>query len=151
MASRQEKPHLKIRRARISDASQIASLSGQLGYPATRLQVKARLARILPLRQHAIFAAESSSKKVIGWAHVSVQPLVESEIRAELHGLVVAENARSMGAGAELLDAAEDWARAMGCRAVSVRSNILRDRAHQFYERKGYQHYKTQKAFRKIF
>jgi hypothetical protein len=26
---------------------------------------------------------------------------------------------------------------------------VIRDRAHKFYERQGYEHYKTQKAFRK--
>jgi len=29
------------------------------------------------------------------------------------------------------------------------RSNVVRDRAHAFYLRNGYEHYKTQKAFRK--
>jgi hypothetical protein len=32
---------------------------------------------------------------------------------------------------------------------MSVRSNVLRERAHNFYLRAGYEHYKTQKAFRK--
>jgi hypothetical protein len=32
---------------------------------------------------------------------------------------------------------------------MSVRSNVLRRRAHGFYLRNGYEHYKTQKAFRK--
>jgi len=32
---------------------------------------------------------------------------------------------------------------------MSVRSNVIRDRAHKFYERQGYEHCKTQKAFRK--
>jgi len=37
----------------------------------------------------------------------------------------------------------------MRCKGVSVRSNVLRERAHTFYVRHGYEHYKTQKAFRK--
>jgi hypothetical protein len=32
---------------------------------------------------------------------------------------------------------------------MSVRSNVVRERAHKFYERGGYEHYKTQKSFRK--
>jgi len=32
---------------------------------------------------------------------------------------------------------------------MSVRSNVTRVRAHSFYERNGYEHYKTQKSFRK--
>jgi GNAT superfamily N-acetyltransferase len=81
--------------------------------------------------------------------HVSVSHLLESDIRAEVNGLIVAEGQRSAGAGAKLLEAAEDWARRHGCKAMNVRSNVIRDRAHKFYERQGYEHYKTQKAFRK--
>jgi hypothetical protein len=32
---------------------------------------------------------------------------------------------------------------------MSVRSKVERERAHKFYARQGYEHYKTQKAFRK--
>jgi len=82
-------------------------------------------------------------------AQVSKQPLLEVEVRAEVNGLVVAEGQRSFGAGARLLAAAEDWARKHGCKSMSVRSNVIRERAHKFYERHGYEHYKTQKSFRK--
>jgi GNAT superfamily N-acetyltransferase len=54
-----------------------------------------------------------------------------------------------MGAGARLLEVAEEWSRKQGCRSMSVRSNVIRERAHKFYERQGYEHYKSQKAFRK--
>jgi GNAT superfamily N-acetyltransferase len=86
---------------------------------------------------------------VVGWLHVSRESLLECDVRAEVNGLVVAEGQRSLGAGARLLAAAEDWARKHGCKSMSVRSNVIRDRAHQFYERNGYEHYKTQKSFRK--
>src|SRR5260370_14706697 len=99
--------------------------------------------------QHAVFVAESAKEGVIGWVHVSRQPLLEVEIRAEVNGLVVAEGQRSVGAGARLLAAAEDWAGKHGCKGMSVRSNVIRDRAPQFYERHGYEHYKTQKSFPK--
>ena len=104
---------------------------------------------IRPAAQHALFVAETKDAGVIGWLHVSKQPLLEVEIRAEVNGLVVAEGHRSLGAGARLLAAAEDWARKHGCKGMSVRSNVVRERAHQFYQRNGYEHYKTQKSFRK--
>jgi GNAT superfamily N-acetyltransferase len=141
---------LKIRRAKSADEPRIAVLSGQLGYPATAAQMHKRLLGIKPASQHAVFVADSPEDGVIGWVHVSRQPLLEEEIRAEVKGLVVAEGQRSLGAGAQLLAAAEDWARARGCKGMSVRSNIIRERAHQFYERHGYEHYKTQKSFRKL-
>ncbi len=140
---------LKIRRARVSDAPQLAALTGELGYPATAAQIRKRLQGIKPASQNAVFVADSAKGGVIGWLHVSRDVLLESEIRAEVNGLVVAEGQRSLGAGARLLAAAEDWARKHGCKSMSVRSNVIRERAHKFYERNGYEHYKTQKSFRK--
>ncbi len=148
-ASLGKNEELKIRRARASDAPQLAALTGQLGYPATAAQIRKRLQGIKPASQNAVFVAHSKKDGVIGWLHVSRDVLLESEIRAEVNGLVVAEGQRSLGAGARLLAAAEDWARKHGCREMSVRSNVIRGRAHKFYERKGYEHYKTQKSFRK--
>ena len=141
---------VKIRRARKSDAERIAELCGQLGYPATAAQIAQRLRRIKPASQHAVLVAESPEGKVIGWLHVSVEPLLEVELRAEVNALVVAAKERSRGAGALLLRSAEEWARRRGCKNMSVRSNVVRERAHEFYLRNGYEHYKTQKAFRKV-
>jgi GNAT superfamily N-acetyltransferase len=143
------KTQLKIRRAKSGDAPRLAELSGQLGYPATPAQMRERLRGIKPASEHAVLVAESVTDGVIGWLHVSKEPLLEVEIRAEVNGLVVAEGQRSVGAGADLLEAAEEWARKHGCKSMSVRSNVIRERAHRFYERNGYEHYKTQKSFRK--
>jgi GNAT superfamily N-acetyltransferase len=140
---------LKIRRAKSSDAARLAVLSGELGYPATPGDMKARLSRLKPATDNAVFVAENDQPEVIGWLHVSVTHLLEVPLRAEVNGLVVSEGQRSRGAGAELLQAAERWARSKKCVNMSVRSNVIRERAHQFYERNGYEHYKTQKAFRK--
>jgi ribosomal protein S18 acetylase RimI-like enzyme len=140
---------VRIRRAKFADAPRIAALSGQLGYPTTPRQMTARLQRALGQKSSACFVAETGEHGVIGWVHVSVTPLLEVERRAEVNGLVVDEKVRSRGAGRRLLDAAETWARKMRCRGMSVRSNVIRDRAHAFYLRQGYEHYKTQKAFRK--
>lgn len=140
---------IKIRPAKSSDAARIAVLSGQLGYPAKSAEIARRLRTIKPASQHAVLVAESPERKVVGWLHVSVSPLLEVQLRAEVNGLVVADDERSRGTGALLLHAAEQWARTHGCKNMSVRSNVMRERAHQFYLRYGYEHYKTQKAFRK--
>lgn len=149
MSRNAKTPALIIRRARRTDAPRLAQLSGELGYPTTPPEMLKRLKKLAPPSQGALFVAESSEAGVIGWGHVTVNHLVEVGTRAELNGLVVAESHRSLGAGARLLDAIEAWARRHGCSAMSVRSNVLRERAHKFYERQGYEHYKTQKAFRK--
>ncbi len=126
----------------------LAVLSGELGYPTTTKEMKERFAQIKPAAQHAVFVAELE-REVIGWIHVTVSPLLEAARRAEVNGLIVADGRRGSGAGARLLEAAEKWARAKKCKGMSVRSNVIRERAHLFYERHGYIHQKTQKAFRK--
>lgn len=140
---------VKIRRARASDAERLAKLSGELGYPTTVEEMKKRFASLKPASRHLVLVAETRDAGVMGWTHISVQPLLEVPLRAEVNGLVVGEGQRSHGAGWELLQAAEKWAKKQGCKSVSVRSNVIRERAHLFYERNGYEHYKTQKAFRK--
>ena len=139
---------LTIRRARAADVPRIAELSGELGYPASVQEMRQRFGQIKPAARHAVFVAEFE-KTVVGWIHVSITLLLEVARRAEVNGLIVAERHRSLGAGAKLLDAAEAWARGKKCQGMSVRSNVIRDRAHAFYERQGYIHVKTQKAFRK--
>jgi GNAT superfamily N-acetyltransferase len=143
------KINVGVRRARATDAARIAELSGQLGYPTTEKQMKVRLKDALRDKDGACFVAESRESGLIGWIHVSTTPLLEVERRAEVNGLVVDETTRSQGAGTLLLAAAEKWARGKRCKSMSVRSNVLRERAHGFYLRNGYEHYKTQKAFRK--
>jgi GNAT superfamily N-acetyltransferase len=139
---------LKIRPARPRDVARLAELAGELGYPTTTAEMKVRLRRVRPAANNAIFVAEDGDE-VVGWIHVSVSYLLEVPLRAEINGLVVSAATRSRGTGARLLEAAEAWARTKKCEGMSVRSNVIRERAHAFYEHNGYEHYKTQKSFRK--
>ena len=139
-----------IRRARGGDVERLAELSAQLGYPVSAKEMAKRLKKVLAAKNGACLVAEAEAQGVIGWIHVSVTALLEVERRAEVNGLVVDEQARSAGSGWLLLEAAEKWAKKIGCAGMSVRSNVLRKRAHGFYLRHGYEHYKTQKAFRKM-
>jgi len=149
MVANGEKPGIIVRRARTSDARKIARLSGELGYPTTPAQVVKRLRTLRPASQHAVFVAETKAGGVVGWLHISIVWLLESEARAEVNALVVSASQRSLGSGTQLLAAAEAWSKKQRCRTVNVRSNVTRERAHNFYLRNGYEHYKTQKAFRK--
>jgi GNAT superfamily N-acetyltransferase len=141
---------VRIRKARRGDAAQLAELSGQLGYPTTKGQMAKRLSVVLQETRGACFVARNRDDgAIVGWVHVSRTPLLEVEPRAEVNGLVVAEGYRSLGVGRRLLAHAERWAKQHNCKSMSVRSNVIRERAHEFYERHGYEQYKTQKAFRK--
>jgi len=86
---------VKIRRARQTDAPRIAELSGQLGYPTTPRAMAGRLKLALREKNGACFVAETKENGVLGWAHVSVTPLLEVVRCAELNGVVVDENVRS--------------------------------------------------------
>src|ERR1700739_3247486 len=138
-----------VRRSRLTDAEKIAELAGQLGYPTAVKEMKGRLREVFKDKDAACFVADLRESGLAGGVHVSTTPLLEVERRAEVNGLVVDERARSRRVGAMLLEAAEKWARGKRCKSMSVRSNVLRERAHGFYLRNGYEHYKTQKACRK--
>jgi GNAT superfamily N-acetyltransferase len=139
---------VRVRAATLADAAALAPLSGQLGYPSTTEEIAQRLRRILGDAQHAVFVAEAAGH-IAGWVHVFVYRSVEAHARAEIGGLVVDEAVRSQGIGRALMAVAESWAREKGCKAVGLRSNVIREKAHAFYEGLGYRLIKTQKCFRK--
>lgn len=93
--------------------------------------------------------AESGDGQALGWVHVFVCHLMESDPYAEIGGLVVDESRRGEGIGKLLLERAEAWARAKACASIRLRSNIIRKVAHEFYLKRGYTITKTQHAFAK--
>lgn len=139
----------KIRAAQATDHARMAELAGQLSYPSTPEDIAQRLQGLQRAADTAVFVAELETGEIAGWIAVFVYRTVEADARAEVSGLVVDERFRSQRVGEHLLARAEEWARENGCRAIGLRSNVIRERAHAFYERHGYTHSKTQKAFRK--
>jgi GNAT superfamily N-acetyltransferase len=138
-----------IRPARADDAEAIAELNAQLGYPTTVAELRERLEPILASAEDAVLVARDDADRPIGWVHVAVERGLEASFTAGLRGLVVDEAHRSRQLGHLLLDAAEDWARQHGCRVLTLRSRITRERAHRFYEREGYRLTKTSRVFEK--
>jgi GNAT superfamily N-acetyltransferase len=141
---------LAIRLATPRDAETLAVLCGQLGYTSTPEQVRQRLEQITQDPDNAVLVAEKEDGQVIGWIQVYRRELLVQDRHAEIGGLVVAEGQRGRQVGQVLVEEAERWARARVCTAMYVRSNVIRDRAHRFYERIGYEVIKTQLAFRKV-
>jgi ribosomal protein S18 acetylase RimI-like enzyme len=142
-------PAIEVRSAEERDISALARLAGELGYPSTPEQIRERLAKIMAAPHQATFVAVINGDTVIGWIHLSEARSLDTEPRAEITGLVVDSNFRSGGAGRLLVERGEEWTRQRGLAAIGVRSNIIRERAHSFYERLGYAVTKTQKVFRK--
>lgn len=140
---------LTVRPATVADASRLAPLAVQLGYPSTVDQVAARLREILPHADHLVLVAERKGGYIAGYIEVFPFCTIGTNPRIEIASLVVDETCRSQGVGRLLIDRAEEWARANGYKEMGLRSNVIRDRAHRFYENLGYRVNKTQKSFRK--
>jgi GNAT superfamily N-acetyltransferase len=115
----------------------------------TTRQIAKRLRLLRKARASACFVAVKGEEGVVGWVHASTTPLLEVQPCAEINGFVVDEKCQNEGIGGLLLKAAEKWAHKIGCKSMSVKSNVIRDLAHGFYQKHGFEHYKTQKAFRK--
>ncbi len=140
----------KIRAAEARDAARLAELAMQLGYPTTAKEIARRIEETQRSSESTVFVAQLAGGEIAGWIGVFVFRSIAGEPRVEISGLVVDENLRSQGIGAKLLVRAEQWACEKGCRVIGLRCNVIRERAHVFYERHGYQHAKTQKSFRKL-
>jgi len=135
-----------------SDAERVAELCGQLGYPSSAVEVRARFDVLCGRPDEGMFVAADGAAgidAVIGWVHVRPSLTLESDPCAEIAGLVVDAAARSAGVGQALVAAAERWAVEHGYGEIRVRSNVVRERAHAFYRRLGYEVVKAQVNFRK--
>jgi GNAT superfamily N-acetyltransferase len=139
---------IRYRPAKPQDGGSIRALLKQLGYATEEAQFAARFAAVSVAAGHALLVAEIAGE-IVGFAHVALVPLLEADDYAQLLALVVDESRRSRGVGAGLVDQAEAWAAAAGAKQLGLRSNVLRTRAHGFYERLGYERTKTQFAFRR--
>lgn len=132
-----------VRLAQLSDCDRLVDLCQQLGYLVAPEQLQQRLQELQQASaEHVVYVAETSAAtrahRVIGWIHLYIQSGLLSERSGIIGGLVVDATFRQQGIGALLLQQAEQWARQHGCREMVVRSNVVRQAAHRFYERNGF-------------
>jgi GNAT superfamily N-acetyltransferase len=130
---------LTIRDARPEDATAIAALLGQLGYPTEGRAVEGRLERLRIVGDRVVVAELDGT--VVGLAHLQVSPAIEYERpAAKLAALVVDESRRGHGVGRALVEAIETESRSRGCELLYLTTSERRDDAHAFYERIGLEH-----------
>ena len=86
----------------------------------------------------------------MGWVHAFAKYSIDAGPRAEIGGLVVDEGHRGAGLGKLLMGEAEEWARSRELEGVYLRSNVLRESAHAFYEAIGFRKIKSQYCFLKL-
>ena len=138
-----------IRPMRREDATRVAGLTGQLGYPSTPDDIGGRFAYVCSRPDDEVLVAVDEHDEPIGWIHVSRFASLEASDLALIGGMVVGDGHRSAGIGEALLAAGEAWAREHGASTMVVRSRSTRERAHRFYERHGYHTVKTSHVFEK--
>jgi GNAT superfamily N-acetyltransferase len=127
---------LTIRDAERRDATALAGLLGQLGYPAEPAAITSRLERLRIVGDQLMVAVLEDV--VVGLAHLHVSPTIEHERpAAKLSALVVDEAHRGEGIGRALVDAALAEAKARSCAVFFLTTSDRRGDAHAFYERLG--------------
>jgi len=136
-----------VRLADATDALQVASLLGQLGYAAPPEAIAERLAAIAASPRHVVFVSEGVDRHLSGVIAVEQRLMLESGERAEIVALVVDTATRRSGAGRRLVEAARQWARLQGNVVLIVRSNIARAESHPFYEGIGFARTKSQHVY----
>jgi GNAT superfamily N-acetyltransferase len=137
-----------VRRLMAEDASAVAELSDQLGYPGSAEELRKRIETMARSEDRIAFAAVRTTQ-LVGWIDAAVERHLQAPDTVVIGGLVVRESARGCGVGKRLCEEVEDWARSRGFRRVRVRSQIKREDAHRFYLRDGYEQVKTSLVFEK--
>jgi GNAT superfamily N-acetyltransferase len=130
---------VQLRPIRRTDASLLAGLLGELGYPTTEAAVHERLDYWLDDPASWLIGA-ADGDDLIGVAALGVLPALEVTGKlGRLVALVVDERYRGKGIGQSLVRAAEEQARAAGCIKMEITSSRYRNRTHKIYQQLGYE------------
>ena len=136
---------MEVREARASDWPAVSALLAELGRPDVRgredEEAHRRAFEEYLGREDAVALVAVDGEDVVGFIDLEFRPRLNfRERQAWVPDLVVAETARSRGAGSALLAEAERRARERGCFALELESAVWRERAHAFYLREGMKH-----------
>lgn len=136
--------YLEIRSARSSDASIVADLLTELGFPSSEREVVERLKAM----SEAVLVAVRDGH-VIGVVTTNIMPVLHRPTSVgRLSALVVSKQERRSGAGRALVTAAEQLLQEQGCELIEVTSNLRLEEAHSFYRSLGYE--ATSLRFKKV-
>ncbi len=138
-----------IREIKTEDVDYLYPLCEQLGYPVPQEDLNTNLKSIIDKPDYIIYVAVLPEGKVIGCVQAHINRMFYSDIMIEVNGLVVDKKFRGQGIGEELLRQVEVFGKEKGCRYVNLRANAIRERAHKFYEKLGFQNIKKQINYRK--
>lgn len=131
--------NLTIRPASLSDASDLARLMEQLGYPTGVLEMEARLTGILSQSDYHTLVAERNGH-LVGMIGVRLGLYYERNgVYGQIVALSVEQEQRGQHIGSSLVAEGERWLKMRGVQTIIVNSGMHRQDAHRFYEHLGYQ------------
>jgi ribosomal protein S18 acetylase RimI-like enzyme len=136
---------MDIRPARAADIPQLLALirrywdfEGIEGFSALRIELVLKELLVPPALRGAIWVAESQGA-LLGYLIVVLLMSVEHQgLMGEIDELFLLPQARSRGAGAQLLAAAEADLAQRGCVRLQLQLRTANARARSFYERLGF-------------
>jgi GNAT superfamily N-acetyltransferase len=140
--------NVAIRPAVLEDSVRVTELCLQLGYKVLEKDIRERLQNFMEQEQTETLVADEGGL-ILGWIQVGIRSSLESGNLPEITGLVVDESARESGIGKALVLKGEEWTRNMGYNKIRVRTNIIREEAHNFYKKIGFEEKKKQIIFQK--
>jgi GNAT superfamily N-acetyltransferase len=141
---------VRVRRAAVADAAEIARLSAQFGHPILVKDVRARIALLDAMPSQQLMVAEDPGIGLLGWIQVERRLILTAGERVEIIGLVVDAATRRRGVGTLLVNAVQQWTLGENLAAIVVRSNVVRDASHEFYLARGFSRVKTQHIYAKL-
>lgn len=133
---------IQIRPANITDASVLAELMTQLGYPISIENMQDQIQKFSANASLGTIFVAQKENKVVGCISLSEMHWFHHHNGkfARITSLVVDQNYRRQGIGKMLVQYAEKHARTSGCLAVELTSGIHRSSlgTHDFYKNLGY-------------
>jgi GNAT superfamily N-acetyltransferase len=128
-----------VRAVEAGDMEALADLMTQLGYETRTSEMQMRMEAVLANKNYATFVAVSKGK-VCGMIGTQISYSYEhNNPGARILALVVSENVRGSGVGQALIAAAESNLARRNIRRVAVYTHFRRTKAHEFYEKLGYE------------
>jgi GNAT superfamily N-acetyltransferase len=130
---------ITVRPASSHDAASLAPLLAALGYPTDIGVIADRLRALQGSGAEAVLVAERDGR-LLGFATLHrTLVLHRPSAVARITGLAVSEEARGLGAGRLLVEAAERLFASEGLTRIEVTSGPLHEPAHAFYRHLGYE------------
>ena len=135
-----------LRSVKKEDSKGVKKLAEELGYPSSQEKISEILDTVIKHDDHRLIVAEKD-KDLVGYIHMVSSLRVGSDPFVEIAALSVHDAHRKIGIGKALISESQKMAEEKGVEYVRIRSNIIRQDAHKFFEQRGFKNLKTQEVF----